>query len=51
MNSQREQAEKKPYESPQLTVYGPIRELTRTNPVGIGQRDNSNPYVPAINKT
>ncbi len=32
---------KKPYQSPQLRVYGDIRELTLTNGMGAGMQDNN----------
>ena len=34
-------AKKKPYQSPQLRVYGDIRELTLTNGQGMGMQDNN----------
>ena len=34
-------AKKKPYQSPQLRVYGDIRELTLTNGMGAGMQDNN----------
>ena len=36
-----EASEKKPYQSPQLRVYGDIRELTLTNGQGKGMQDNN----------
>jgi hypothetical protein len=32
-------AAKKPYHSPEVRVYGDVRDLTRTNPAGTGQND------------
>ena len=32
---------KKPFQAPQLRVYGDIRELTLTNGMGVGMQDNN----------
>ncbi len=40
MNSSRTGTTKKAYRTPELTVYGPIGDLTQTRPAGTGQRDN-----------
>lgn len=32
---------KKPYQTPQLRVYGNLRELTKLNTVGKGKQDNA----------
>ena len=32
---------KKPYQSPQLRVYGDIRQLTLLNGMGVGMQDNN----------
>lgn len=34
-------ATKKPYRTPQLRIYGDIRELTLTNGQGMGMQDNN----------
>jgi hypothetical protein len=37
---------KKIYQTPELTIYGPIRTLTQLNPSGLGSHDNGNPVNP-----
>jgi len=34
-------SDKKPYQNPQLRVYGDIREITLTNGMGKGKQDNN----------
>jgi hypothetical protein len=35
-----EKKPKKPYQPPKFTVYGNLVEMTKTNPTGMGQKDN-----------
>jgi hypothetical protein len=42
---------KKPYESPQLFIYGNIRELTMNSNISTSKFDNFNPNAAPNNKT
>lgn len=49
MDTPKAQLPKKTYQSPMLTVYGPIRLLTQSRTSGTGRGDNNNPaYNPAL---
>ena len=34
------EAVKKPYQPPQMTIYGDLTEMTKARPMGTGQFDN-----------
>ena len=49
MESEEKGESKRPYTTPELTVYGPIPVLTQQRVTGLGVRDNASPTNP--NKT